>query len=134
MICWQMEKTVRRKEIPSGEFKVTTSKNLLINNQAVTRMKNLTTTLTYPKIPTYNQTFTQIPNWTWSCSSFLSFDAKISNMWLTLHTDPSTWLTPTTWIIVVCCKVLYFIHNEDQEALDYKTRWHANVVTSHREN
>ena len=39
---------------PLGEFKVTTPKNPLINNQVVTSIKNLTTTLTYPKIPTYN--------------------------------------------------------------------------------
>ena len=134
MICWQIWKTFCKTKTPPDEFKVTTSKNSLINNQAITSIRNFTTILTYPKIPTYSWTFAPIPNWTWSCSSFLSFDAKISNMWLTLHTDPSTWLTPTTWIIVVCCKVLYFIHNEDQEALDYKTQWHANVVTSHREN
>ena len=35
--------------------------------------------------------------------------------------DPSTWLTPATWKIVVACKVLHFIKNEDQQALDYKT-------------
>ena len=35
---------------------------------------------------------------------------------------------------VVGYKVLHFINNEDQEALDYKTLWHTNVVASHREN
>ena len=35
---------------------------------------------------------------------------------------------------VVGGKVLYFINNEDQEALGYKTLWHTNVVASHREN
>ena len=35
---------------PISEFKVTTPKNLLINNQAVTSMRNLTTALAYPKI------------------------------------------------------------------------------------
>ena len=39
---------------PLGEFKVTIPKNPLINNQVVTSIKNLTTTLTYPKILTYN--------------------------------------------------------------------------------
>ena len=35
---------------------------------------------------------------------------------------------------VVGCKVLHFINNEDWEALDYKTLWCTNIVTSHRED
>ena len=66
---------------PLSEFLVTTPKNPLINNQAVTSMRNLTTTLAYPNIPTYNWTFAPIPNWTWSCSRLLWF-AQISNLWL----------------------------------------------------
>ena len=42
-----------RKNLPPGEFEVTTLKNPLLNNQAVTSIRNLTTTLAYPKIPTY---------------------------------------------------------------------------------
>ena len=34
-----------------------------------------------------------IPNWTWSCSSLLSFDTQIFNLWQTLCTDPNMWLT-----------------------------------------
>ena len=49
--------------------------------QAVTNIRNLTTTLNYPKILTYSWTFTPIPNWTWTCRDF------------SLCTDPSTWLT-----------------------------------------
>jgi len=49
---------------PLSEFLVTTSKNPLINNQAVTSMRNLTTILAYPNIPTYNWTFASIHNWT----------------------------------------------------------------------
>ena len=119
---------------PLGDFKVTTPKNLLINNQVVTSIKNLTTTLAYPKILTYSWTFASIPNWTWSCSNLLSFDAQISNLWLTLCTNPSMWLTPTTWTDVVGCKVLHFINNEDQEALGYKTLCLTNPVAFHREN
>ena len=86
MICWQMGKTFRKTKIPPSEFKVTTPKNPLINNQAVTSMRNLTTTLVYPNITTYSWTFIPILNWTWSCSSLLSFDAQIFNLWLTpLH-------------------------------------------------
>ena len=54
VICLRMEKTFRKTKTLPGEFKITTPKNPLINNQAVTRMRNLTTTLTYPKIPTYS--------------------------------------------------------------------------------
>ena len=134
MICWQMGKTFCKAKTPVGKFKVTTSKNPIINNQVVTSMRNLTTTLAYPKIPTYSWTFTTIPNWIWFCSSLLSFDAWISNLWLIFCTDLSTWLTPATWIIVIDCKVLHFINNEDLKAISYKTLWHTNAVASHREN
>ena len=86
VICWQMGKIVHKAKISSGEFKVIAPKNPLINNQAVTSIRNLTTTLAYPKIPTYSWTFTSIPNWTWYCSSVLSFFTQISNLGLTpLH-------------------------------------------------
>ena len=54
VICGQMEKTSRKAKAPLGDFKVTTLKNPLINNQMVTSMRNQTTTLAYPKIPTYS--------------------------------------------------------------------------------
>ena len=86
MVCWQIRKTSYKEKILSGDFKITTPKNSLINNQTVTSVRNLSTTLAYPKIPTYSWTFTPIPNWTWTSSSLLSFDAQISNLWLTpLH-------------------------------------------------
>jgi len=49
-----MGKTSHRAKTPPNEFKVTILKNPLINNQAVTSIRNLATTLTYPKIPIYN--------------------------------------------------------------------------------
>jgi len=55
-----MGKTSRKAKTPPGEFKVTTPKNPLINNQAVTSIMNLTTTLDYRKIPTYSWTFAPI--------------------------------------------------------------------------
>ena len=39
---------------PPSEFKVTTPKNPLINNQAVTSIRNLTTILVYLEIPIYS--------------------------------------------------------------------------------
>ena len=134
MIYWQMGKTSRKTKTPLSDFKVTTPKNPLINNQAVTSIRNLITTLAYPKIPTYSWTFASIPNWTWSCNSLLSLNAQISNLWLTLYTDPSTWLTPATLNDAVGCKIIHFIHNEDQKALGYKTLWCTNAIASHREN
>ena len=129
-----MGKTFCKEKTSPGEFRVTTPKNPLINSQAVTSIRNLTTILAYPKILTYSWTFALIPNWTWSYSSLFSFDAQISNLWLTFYTDPSTWLTPATWMIVVGCKVLHFIYNEDQEAFGYKNLWCTNAIASHKEN
>ena len=100
VICWRMGKTYCKAKTPPGEFKVITPKNLLINNQVVTSMRNLTITLTYSKIPIYNWTFTLIPNWIWFCSRLLYF-AQISN-WLQLCMNPSMWLTPATWLIDCC--------------------------------
>ena len=118
VISWQMGKTFRKTKIPLREFKVTILKNPLINNQTVISMKNLTTTLAYHKIPTYSWTFTSIPNWTWSCSSILSFDAQIFNLWvIPLHGSQYV----TNFNNLNDCCWLHFINNEDYEALGYKT-------------
>ena len=85
-------KPLIRQKLPPSDFKVTTPKNPLINNQAVISIRNLTTTLAYPEILTYNWTFTPILNWTWSYSSLLSFIAQISNLWLT-HLHKSQYVT-----------------------------------------
>ena len=57
-----MGKTFCKEKTQPGEFKVTTLKNPLINNQAVTSIRNFTTTLDCPKISTYSLTFAPIPN------------------------------------------------------------------------
>ena len=36
-------------------------------------------------------------------------------------------------MIIVGCKVLHFINDEDQKAFGYKTLWRKNTVASHRE-
>ena len=54
MIFWLMGKISRKAKIQPGDFQVATLKNPLINNQAVTSIRNFTTTIAYPKIPTYN--------------------------------------------------------------------------------
>ena len=121
VICWQIGKTFCKAKTSLDDFVVATPKNPLINNPEVTSIRNLSTTLAYPKIQTYSWTFAPILNWTWSCNSLLSLYAQISNLWQTIWMDPRTWLTPVTWTYVVGCKVLYFISNEDHEALGYKT-------------
>ena len=101
-----MGKISRKEKTLPSEFKVIASKNPLINNQAVTSMRNLITTLAYPNIPTYNWTFVSIPNWTWYCSSLLSFVVQISNLWLTsLH--ESQYVTNFS-NLVDCCRLQSF--------------------------
>ena len=126
MICWQMGKISCKEKTSLGEFKVTTLKNPLINNQAITSIKNLTTTLDCPKISTYSSTFAPIPNWTWSCSRLLSFVVQISNLWLTsLH--GSQYLTNSNNLIDCCWLQSSSLHKRwrDQEALGHKTLRHT---------
>jgi len=49
-----MEKNSIKAKTSPGEFKITILKNPLINNQVVTSIRNLNTTLAYSKIPTYS--------------------------------------------------------------------------------
>ena len=126
MICWQMGKTSCKEKTQPGEFKVTTLQNPLINNQAVTSIRNLTTILDCPKISTYSLTFAPIPNWTWSCSRLLSFVAQISNLWLiSLHR--SQYLINSSNLIDCCWLQSSPLHKRwrDQEALGHKTLRHT---------
>ena len=124
-----------KAKTPSSDFKVTTPKNPLINNQAVISIMNLTN---YPwPILKYQPTIElslQYPIGLDLVIAFFPFDAQTFNLWQTLCTDLSMWLTPTNWIDVVGCKVLHIINNEDQEELGYKTLWRTNGVASHKEN
>ena len=128
MICWQMGKTSCKAK--TSHFKVSTPKNPLINNQAVTSIRNLTTTLAYSEILTYSWTFAPILNWTWSCSSLLSFVAQIFNLWLTLSHGSQYITNSSNLNDIVGCKVIHFINNKDQEALGYKTLWRTKKKIS----
>ena len=97
-------KSLARQKSPQSYFKVTIPKNPLINNQVVTSIRNLITILAYPEILTYSWTLVPIHNWIWSCSSLFSLEAQISNLWLTLRMDSSTWLTPVTWTMLLAAK------------------------------
>ena len=124
VICWQMGNTSQDKT-PPVDFEITTLKNPLINNQVITSIRNLTNYLGLSR-----NTNLQLNLY----SNTLSFNAQISNLRLTICTDPSTWLTPETLNKIFGYKILHFINNEDQKTLGYKTLWRTNVVASHREN
>ena len=47
-------------------------------------------------IPTYNWTFTPIPNWTYSVVTISPFDARLPSTWLINCADPSTRLQSPT--------------------------------------
>ena len=96
------------------------SQESTINNQAVTSMRNLTTTLVYPKILTYSWTFAPIPNQTWSCSRLLLMHG-------------SQYVTNSNNLIDCCWLQIFPLQDvEDQEVLGYKTLRCINAVTSHR--
>ena len=59
-------KNLSQGKTPPCEFKGTTPKNPLINNQTVTSMKNLITMLAYPKIPTVGLHFIAQAQIIWS--------------------------------------------------------------------
>ena len=61
---------------------------------------------------------------------FLHGSQYVTNQWCTA---PSTWLTHQLEEDVGC-KVVYFINNEDQETLGYKTLRRKDAVVSLREN
>ena len=73
----------------SGDFKVTTSKNPLINNQAVISIRNLTN---YPwPILKYQPTIKPLPQYPIGLDlvvAFILFYAQTSSLWLTLCIDP----------------------------------------------
>ena len=93
----EREKPLTREKPPTKWFQITTPKNPLIKNQMVTSIRNLTTTLDFPKIPTYSWTFTPIPNWTWSCRDYFLY------VWIPVR----VWF-PSNSLFVVRCKVVHF--------------------------
>ena len=84
MICLWMGKTYKAKT-PSGDFKVTTLKNLLLSQQAVTS-KEISVPYTNLQLNHYPNTQLDL-----FCSDNLSFQCTAPNMWLNNRcTDPST--------------------------------------------
>ena len=112
---------------PPGDFQVTTPETPLLLQQAITS-KGIPSTL-----PTYNWTFTPIPNWTCFVVTVPLFDAWLLSTWLTNYANPSTQLQSPTKK-VVGCKVLQFIHMmKIKKMLGHKTLRCTYTATSSRE-
>ena len=74
-------------------------------------------------IPTYNWTFTPIPNWTCFVVTISPFDAWLSSMWLTNCANPNTWLQSPTREGCWLQSSLVYAHDEDQ-----KDAWSQNLT------
>ena len=90
-IQWFVDKWEKpcKTKISLDDFKVTIPKNLLINNQAITSIRNFTK---YPwPISKYQLTVELSPQCPIGLDlvvAFFSLDAQTSNLWLTFYTDP----------------------------------------------
>ena len=103
-------KNIFQGKNPTRWFSSHHSQESINQEQTVTSIRNLTTILVYPKIPTYNWTFTPIPNWTWSCRDFFFYAWILVCVWL-----------PNNWYLLLDAKFFTSKHIEDLEALGYKT-------------
>ena len=98
------------------------SQESINHEQAIISIKNLTTTLNYLKIPTYNLIFTPIPNWNWSCRDFFLYAWILVRVWL-----------PSNLLIVIGYKVLHFKARWRSESTWLQNpKVHKNGVASHR--
>ena len=131
VICLRMGKNLTAKTPPS-DFQVITPETPLLSQQAVTS-KGVTSKGIPSTLPTYNWTYTPIPNWTYSVVTVLLSDAWLPSTWLTSCMDPITWLhTPTKKI--VGCKVFQFIHTmKIKKMLGHKILRCKYTATSLRE-
>ena len=122
-----MEKTYTVKT-PPGDFKVTTSENLLLSQQAVTS-KGISVSYTNLQLNSYPNTQLNL-----FCSDNLSFQCTAPSTWLTNWcTDLNMWLTHQLEKDVGC-KVLQFINTmKITKFLGYKTLRCTNTTASSRE-
>ena len=108
MIYLRMEKNLKAKT-PPGDFQVTTPETPLLSQQAVTS-KGIPSTL-----PTYNWTFTPIPNWTCSIVTISLFDARLLSTWLTVARIPVCDFNNTNWEDCRLQSSSVHPHDKDQE-------------------
>ena len=126
MICLRMRKTYTAKTTP-GDFKVTTPKNLLLSQQAVTIKES------QYLIPTYSWTLTSIPNWTCSVVTISHFQCMAPNTWLTNCTDPSMRLQSSTREGCWLQNSLIYHTMKIKKLLGYKTLQCTNTAASSQE-
>ena len=108
---------------PSGDFSVTTFETPLLSQQAVTS-KGIPSTL-----PTYNWTFTPIPNWTCSVVTVPLSNARLPNTWLTVtRILVRDFKTPTEKI---CWLQSFSIHPHDE---DQEDAWSQNPTVQIHSN
>ena len=113
---------------PLGDFKVTTPKNPLLLQQAVTN-KGIPIPYTNLQLNPYLNTQLDL-----FCSDNFPFQCTAPSTWLTNQcTDPSTWLTHQLEKDV-SGKVFQFIYTmKIKKLLGYKTLWCTNTAASSRE-
>ena len=109
---------------PSGDFKVTTPKNSLLSQQAVTS-KGISVPYTNLQLNPYLNTQLDL-----FCSNNLSFQCTALSTWLTNCADPSTWLQSPT-------REGYWLQSSSihhtmkiEKLLGYKTLRCTNTVAS----
>ena len=126
MICLRMGKTYTAKT-PPGDFKVTTPKNLLLSQQAVTIKES------QYLIPTYSWTLTSIPNWTCSVVTISHFQCTTPSTWLTNWMNPNTLLQSPTR--EGCWLQNSSVHHtmKIEKLIDYKTLRCTNTAASSQE-
>ena len=124
VICLWMGKAYTVKT-PPGDFKVTTSENLLLSQQAVTS-KGIPVPYTNLQLNPYPNTQLNL-----FYTDNLSFHCTAPSTWLTNRCmDPSTRLTHQLKKDVGC-KVLQFINTmKIMKLLGYKTLWCTNTAAS----
>ena len=108
VICFRMGKNLTAKTL-LGDFQVTTSKILLLSQQAVTSKGILST------LPTYSWTLTSIPNWTCFVVTVPLFDARLPSTWLTVARILVGDFNNTNWEECRLQSSSVHPHNEDQE-------------------
>ena len=117
---------------PPSDFQVITPETPLLSQQAVTS-KGVTSKGISSTLPTYNWTYTPIPNWTCSVVTIPLSDTQLPSTWLTVaRILIRDFKTPTKKIVGY--KVLQFIHTmKIKKMLGHKTLRCKYTATSSRE-
>ena len=122
VIYLRMGKTYMAKT-PLGDFKITTPKNPLLSQQAIT---NKGISILYNNLQLNPYPNTQLDLF---CSDNLSFQCMTPSTWLTKqYRGPSTWLTHQ----LLAANSSIHPNDEDQEAPWLENLWHKDAAASTR--